>query len=702
MNIKSEILKLRKLHTISIAVLLIGSLSFVFYHLLSPTSAVTSTITVTNNNQAITEAQSTGEIVVTRTSEVNVKDPSTKRGYVLTATLSANTLSGATVQITGIQSGGASSTTNCSTSNPCDITASPTAILTHSGAFATDTSGHSTVFEVKITIPAGAGVGNYTVDIAYDETPTAPTPQWVKAAADNTAAINSITGDSAGTFTVSLDNNMIPIVNKASDNTYPANWCNYDARQWCNAITVTASTLSSYQNAAAGTEINEDDILGYWVYIPRYAYEVQRRDAVDKPIATQTLFDIRFETKTASLKTPIATTSTATNHNDYRTAMSANRTYSGHGTQGVIVDNTTWATHPAFWWDKNNDGLRDNDEELSGIWVGKYETTGSQTEPTIKPNLKSQINQVIGVQFAIAKGMGPNYADSGGNAGTYGQNYHNFNATATNLNVHQQKNTEWGAVAYLSTSIYGVGSSNPVVMSNTSLTSMSDGNGNNSVYGITGCGPNTTIGSSNYSDATIAGTPPNQIATSCSSGDSQRNYYGALGQLASTTQNVYGVYDMAGGAWEYVMGNRTTSTSEITNCSSCASHMETSPQLKYLNLYGVDITLPNVLGTNTLTHSFGTEQSWSSSLIEAYYNYDVCTWETCGGQALSETITVQSVHNNIQTWNSDHSAFVYPNSPWFERSGNSGYTKGAGVFATYDYTGANYTDITFRAALVAF
>ena len=36
-------------------------------------------------------------------------------------------------------------------------------------------------------------------------------------------------------------------------------------------------------------------ILGYWVYIPRYAYEVQRRDAIDRVVDPQN-FDIVFQT----------------------------------------------------------------------------------------------------------------------------------------------------------------------------------------------------------------------------------------------------------------------------------------------------------------------------------------------------------------------------------------------------------------------
>jgi hypothetical protein len=238
-------------------------------------------------------------------------------------------------------------------------------------------------------------------------------------------------------------------------------------------------------------------------------------------------------------------------------------------------------------------------------------------------------------------------------------------------------------------------------MNNSSYTSMSDGNGNGSQFGITGCGPDTATSNSTYTDATITGTSPNQIATSCSSSNPQRNYYGTLGQLASTTQNVYGVYDMAGGAFEYVMANRTTSTTEAT---SNTTYMATSPQLKYLDLYGVGIELPNILGTGSLAHSFGgTKPSWSSGSSEIYYNFDVCTWETCGGQALSEITAVQSVSGDAQAWNSDLSIFVNSNSPWFLRSGYSGNASIAGVFVAYGHGGGDSTTgRSFRASLVGF
>ena len=78
------------------------------------------------------------------------------------------------------------------------------------------------------------------------------------------------------------------------------------------------------------------------------------------------------------------------------------------------------------------------------------------------------------------------------------------------------KNTEWGAVAYLSQSTCGKGSKIWV------------NNGGSYITGATG---NTAVASQNTGVDT--------------------NYTSQQGVQASSNGNVTGIYDMAGGAWEY-------------------------------------------------------------------------------------------------------------------------------------------------------
>ena len=198
---------------------------------------------------------------------------------------------------------------------------------------------------------------------------------------------------------VDIDANMIPIryVGNNSDGSAiwatvsqneidhtPGLWYDYGKKQWANAITVTSSSLSKYKNKSQVT-VNEDDVLGYWVYIPRYAYEVQRRDATDHfvvdeyPLPDNTTtgvntsmnshalkndFIIQFEKSDTLKKTPAASCNAwrksaqdmwvggvkPTDNSDqagkvlavdYRTGCDISREY------GSSV-NTTWGTHPAF------------------------------------------------------------------------------------------------------------------------------------------------------------------------------------------------------------------------------------------------------------------------------------------------------------------------------------------------------------------
>lgn len=81
------------------------------------------------------------------------------------------------------------------------------------------------------------------------------------------------------------------------------------------------------------------------------------------------------------------------------------------------------------------------------------------------------------------------------------------------------KNSEWGAVAYLAESKYGRNGTEININNN-----------------------------SNY----LTGNAGNDISESSSS--TTNAYNTQQGMLASTTGNIYGIYDLSGGAWEYMAG----------------------------------------------------------------------------------------------------------------------------------------------------
>ena len=250
-----------------------------------------------------------------------------------------------------------------------------------------------------------------------------------------------------------------------SNSTYQ--WYDYDTQKWANAVVIADEEVSIgttardyYMNAQVGTNIDETSILAYYVWIPRYKYQLFNVDSTTMdPIEIQ----VEFEDGT-----PIKSSGTA---------------------------NDEWLTHPAFTF---------GTAELAGIWVGKFSTTGDATTPTIIPKQSTLRSQNVSTQFTTSQKFGTTtYLTSTG---------------ASQVDAHMMKNTEWGAVAYLKQSKYGLGTT--------------DIGWNNTKDNKTGCGASSSSSSS----------------TTCNA------YNTTNGMLASTTGNVTGVYDMSAYTGTYVMG----------------------------------------------------------------------------------------------------------------------------------------------------
>ena len=285
---------------------------------------------------------------------------------------------------------------------------------------------------------------------------------------------------------------------------------------------------------------------------------------------------------------------------DYRTGCwPNNRTYVANS------DNTTWATNPAFTW---------GDTELNGLWVGKFETTGTRTAPTVKPNQHANVREYIGEFYSAARSIGyPDPNNVGGGARTddttsgLTQNSHHL-AKATS---HMLKNSEWGAITYLAHSKYGAGINTDLyresnVQGNSAYPSSSaDADGTSSRIGITGCGPakaNETSSLETYDDGTPLSADVIESPTACSQ-DITRAYNGSLGvllaqQIPSTASTVI-VAQM--------------SMSLLIECR------QLKPQLRH---YG-RITLQHRQKSRTWIYTllqgrspFGTRPSWSSGSAE--------------------------------------------------------------------------------------
>ena len=192
--------------------------------------------------------------------------------------------------------------------------------------------------------PAKLASGSYSTAITYTAT-AKPKPAPT---VDPTVCKS---GDPKNDCQVDLDPNMIPVkytgtttnaqwtsVANPEDNSNQGNWYNYNQKQWANAITVKPEALAKYRGFSE--VVDQADILGYWVYIPRYAYEVMRRDGTDKPVSAQN-FLIQFEKTTTPKRVPAACPERG---KDYRTQCNLDRNY----IKGQPSAQGTWATHPAF------------------------------------------------------------------------------------------------------------------------------------------------------------------------------------------------------------------------------------------------------------------------------------------------------------------------------------------------------------------
>ena len=344
---------------------------------------------------------------------------------------------------------------------------------------------------------------------------------------------NSIykTLDSSGANHPKMISDMIPIYYDETSNIKIAdgsntietyNWYNYDKQMWANSVTVSSANRSTYQSASVGTEIPMDDILTMEVWIPRYKYKVWNKDKVvgtDSYNAQTTGIDIVFEDGTSTTGTIIC--------NNY--SYSAPASTAGSPNETCTGSNGDYYTHPAFTF---------GDKQVKGFWIGKYELSsetptitdggGSSTTltPRILPNVISWRNNKLSNFSTVIQNM------------QVSSNIYGLSTDKSTTDSHMLTNMEWGAVAYLTNSNYGR-------CSNGTCTEVTI---NNCSTYITGIGADTVSASSS--------------STTCTT--DANKYNGAKGVLASTTGNVYGVYDMSGGAYEYVMGNMSSTADTYT------------------------------------------------------------------------------------------------------------------------------------------
>ena len=447
--------------------------------------------------------------------------------------------------------------------------------------------------------------------------------------------------------------------------------------KWANAVTLTSSSFAKYKNAKSGTDknvqVNNDDVLSYLTYIPRYAYEVMRLNGTDRVVSTPQNFDIRFEKSDVIKKTPAEscnpinpTTSqmwiNGTPNNvesnikakDYRAGCGISRTYGA-------ATGTTWATHPAFTWLWPDSGKT---VEYNGFWVSKYDATGKAEAATSKPNQVPNGTQYVGSKYSASKNVGATDPSN-----TYGgsSDQISYKSNSNNLNSfsgHMLKADEYGAMVYLSASSYGAGVGNvqrnlsqPFEEVGSSLKFITDQDGNEMNRGVTGCGPHSNGVDSFYRDGQVLTQSSYEASTDgCSKSYHERNYNGIVGVLASTSGTVYGLYDLNGGSSVILAGNGTNNASQSYSDYTESGDLSTPIKPPYVNLY-ID---------KSAGGRFVDRPSWTDTIPSDYNpsetNIDFCTWTSCGGQALHELKRLQVVLY-------ENGSMSASGQMWYEQSG---------------------------------
>jgi len=336
-------------------------------------------------------------------------------------------------------------------------------------------------------------------------------------------------------FTVNppkLSDGMIPIKHNGT------NWvvCSENDEEWYNYVDQAAGVdgTSKWANVMlsdgyykagqveVGTTVEENQLGSMFVWIPRYAYAITDGYHAGGE-------DVWGTIQIAFLK----------GTNNYSTGDAIEYSYQGTKGEAVLTNasgSLNWNEHPAFTF---------GDTVVSGIWVAKFQasmsgSTDSDYNTVSTSGCYGGTSEILKIQPGVTKWR----------CATISQIVNtctNMNSASTNIYgiisdkkvvaPHLMKNTEWGAIAYLTVSSYGR-------------------NGNEITY------------------VKNVGTYTNPYSTSDELRDFYNKYFFNTGMTietsyepknyitapyTSSTGNITGIYDMSGFAYETVAAGLSTS-----------------------------------------------------------------------------------------------------------------------------------------------
>ena len=421
------------------------------------------------------------------------------------------------------------------------------------------------------------------------------------------------------------------------DNT-KENWYSYDGEnnKWANAKT-------------------EDGSMFVW--IPRYAYKITYNNTSDK--SQGGTIDVVFLQGISNL--------------DKNGQDVTNENYVDEkGKTGAYI------VHPAFE-DGSETGYPNGEwnKKIEGFWMAKFEAGYQEVNQAIDSN--------VGYS-TIMSWDGTNVADKAENyygtrsVGTkikypaYTANKPSINyigisdaydlcqdMTATNapyklngstVDSHLTKNSEWGAVAYLAHSKYGR-NGQEVTVNNITV------NEEETIRAVTG-----------YAGAEVSAEERITNLTAIKNNEVAGSWTTEQGQKASSTGNIYGIYDLSGGLWEWTAGYIAPDTGNYQDYGGSLKGESNQYKSKYAGISETDTD-----------------------------NYNEMANIGRKGEAIWET-SKDGTYPSKTGWNSDYSYFLCYFEPFTIRGGRWGNTSVAGVFTFARINGYCNCGIGFRPVLV--
>ena len=455
-------------------------------------------------------------------------------------------------------------------------------------------------------------------------------------------------------------------------------WYSYDdKKEWANVM-LSDGTYKS-DTVTVGQVVTESDLGSMYVWIPRYAYKI----AGEKNIEVTFLKGNTNEGVDGVTYTTDQTTDTS------KTAI----------------------VHPAF----NLGGT-----DLNGFWVAKFEASGTNKDGNAVGNAtsSSSAQQYAPDSTTIAKSLPNKISWRHITIGESEKRSIDISTTSKSsfgltmgVNSHLIKNSEWGAVAYLCYSKYG------------------------NVPKINGAG-NMVQGSHWYDLYTGQGQKTENDEEIYSYNETH-NYNRANGILSSTTKNITGVYDMAGGAWEIVAAYLDNSNDNLNKYGKSEDgiikYFENGKlNSKYTSLfdsYEVSEEEKNnkvTLSDGTIEKELSDESKIELKYQEARYKLTKYNFERMAnhkGIGVNEvsnsfsfynplgkgkgwkwyTSVEESKENKVNyatTWDGDAVLIGHMNFTFLMRGGNCSYESKSGVLFSNVTDGTINSGIGFRVTLI--